>query len=107
LAGFNENEQGLAMLVIILYRCLLVGNLLLLAAGLYFGPRLGRLFLIVLLVNALALALLLIPILTMLVAPNEPENSTSAVKILFVAAMPLLAEFVALIAVYRWRVGTR
>ena len=91
------------MLIINLYRCLLVGNLLLLAAGFYLGPRLGRLILIVLLVNALALALLVIPILIMLVAPREPEDTTSPIKILFVAAMPLLAEFIALLLVYRRR----
>jgi hypothetical protein len=95
------------MLVIVLYGCLLVGNLLLLAAGRYFGPRIVQLCRVAIWVNALALALLVIPILIMLVAPREPEDTTSAIKILFVAAMPLLAEFITLLAVYRRRVRQR
>jgi hypothetical protein len=97
------------MLVIVLYGCLLVGNLLLRAAGFYFGPRLGRLCLIALWVNALALALLVIPLSNPLIASNPPPDAGAATKILVLASVPLLAEFVALIAVFQWwrRVGPR
>ncbi len=79
-------------------------NLPLLVACFYFRPRLCRLCEVALALYLVALRILVISIVNRLTASNPPAEYRAAIKFLLVAALPLLAEFGALVAVYRWRV---
>ncbi len=95
------------MLINVLHKSLIAANLLLLLACFYFGPRLRHLCLVALWLNALALAVLVIPIFNLLLAPQTPSQASVAVKVLFTTTIPVPAEFVALLMVYRWGMQPR
>ena len=80
-----------------------IANIPLILACFYYSTRLPRLCLIALWVNALALAFFILPILSLVGAINPPHDSKAAIQILLRFSIPLAVEFLALLAVYRWR----
>ena len=102
--SFYEGLQGPRHRVILYYLYFLqIANIPLLVACLYYGPRLRRLCRIALWVNALALAFFILPILSLMGALDPPHDSKAAIQILLRFSIPLAVEFLALVAVYRWR----
>jgi hypothetical protein len=85
----------------------LVGNILLIVASLLAGPRLLRLCRAGVFVNALALMLMVVPLLNLLLTSHPPAGYRAAIRILLTFTAPLLIELLALLAVLRWRMGPR
>ena len=86
------------------YFALLLGNLLLIVASLFLGPRLLRLCRAAVFVNGIAFLLML---LTLLLASHPPPESRAAIKILLAFTAPIVIELLALLAVLRWRMRPR
>jgi hypothetical protein len=84
------------------YFVLLLGNILLIVASLIVGPRLLRVCRAALLVNAIALMLMLVPLLNLLLASHPSADYRAAIKILLTFTAPILVELLALLAVLRW-----
>ena len=82
---------------------MLLGNILLIVASLFLGPRLLRLCRAVVVVNAVALMLMVDPLLNLLPTSHPPAGCRVAIRILLTFTAPILIEFLALLAVLRWR----
>ena len=91
------------MVVNAVYFGLVLGNLLLIVASLILGPRLLRLCRAAVFVNAIALILMVVPLLNLLLASHPPPESRAAIKILLAFTAPIVIELLALLAVLRWR----
>jgi len=91
------------MVVNAVYFALLLGNLLLIAAALVVGPRLLRVCRVAVLVDAVALMVMVVPLLNLLLASQPPPEYRAAAKILLTYTAPILVEFLALLAILRWR----
>jgi hypothetical protein len=86
---------------------LLIGNIVLAVASLLAGPRLLRLCRAGVVVNAVALMLMVVPLLNLLVTSHPPPEYRAAIKILLTFTAPILIEFLALLGILRWRMGPR
>jgi hypothetical protein len=95
------------MVVNAVYFALLLGNLLLIAAALVVGPRLLRACRVAVGVNAIALLLMVFPLLNLLLASHPPPEYRAAIHILLTFTAPILAEFLALLGILRWRMRLR
>ena len=95
------------MVVNAVYFGLVLGNLLLIVASLFFGPRLLRLCRAAVFVNGIALMLMLVPLVNMLLAGHPLPEYRAAVAILLAFTAPILIEVLALLAVLRWRMRPR
>ncbi len=95
------------MVVNAVYAALLIGNIVLIVASLFLGPRLLRVCRAALFVNAIALMLMVVPLLNLLLTSQPPAEYRAAIKILLTFAAPILIEFLALLAVLRWRMRPR
>ena len=95
------------MVVNAAYFALLLGNLLLIVASLCLGQRLHRVCRVAVFVNAIALILMVVPLLSLLLASHPPADYRAAIKILLTFTTPILFEFIALLAVLRWRTPPR
>jgi NADH:ubiquinone oxidoreductase subunit 6 (subunit J) len=85
------------------YAALLIGNLLLIVASLFLGPRLLRLCRAAVFVNAIALVLMLVPVVNLLLSSHPLPEHPAAVVILLASTAPIVIEILALLAVLRWR----
>jgi hypothetical protein len=95
------------MVVNAVYFALLLGNLLLIVASLFLGPRLLRVCRAALFVNAIALMLMVVPLLNLLLASHPPAEYRAAIRILLTFTAPILVKFLALLAILRWRIRLR
>jgi hypothetical protein len=95
------------MVVNALYAALLIGNILLIGASLFFGTRMLRLCRAGVVVNAVALLLMVIPLLSLLLSSHPPAGYRAAIAILLAFTAPILIELLALLAVLRWRMRPR
>lgn len=89
------------------YFALLLGNILLVVASLFLGPRLLRVCRAAVFVNAIALILMVVPLLNLLLASHPPPKSRGAIHILLVFTAPISVEFFALLGILRWRMRPR
>lgn len=85
------------------YFALLLGNLLLIVTSLFLGPRLLRLCRAAVFVNAIALILMLVPLLNLLLASHTLPEHPAAIAILLGFTAPILIELLVLLAVLSWR----
>jgi hypothetical protein len=67
------------MVVNAVYFALLLGNILLIVASLFLGPRLLWLCRAAVFVNGIALILMLVPLLNLLLASNPPPEYRAAI----------------------------
>jgi NADH:ubiquinone oxidoreductase subunit 6 (subunit J) len=91
------------MVVNAVYAALLIGNILLIVASLFLGPRLLRACRATVFVNAIALILMVVPLLNLLLASHPPAGYRSAIRILLTFAFPILFELLSLLGLLRWR----
>jgi hypothetical protein len=91
------------MVVNAVYAALLIGNNQLIVAALFRGQRLLRLCRAGVVVNAVALMLMLVPLLNLLLASHPPLGHRAAIQILLAFTAPILIELLVLLAVLRWR----
>lgn len=90
-----------------IYRTLLVTNLLVIAASFWLGPKMLLPCRIAALLTAIALGVMVVPLVSLLMTTNPPEGRWLAVKILLGAITPLLVEFIMLVMIYRKCVRAR
>jgi hypothetical protein len=95
------------MVVNAVYAALLIGNIVLIVAPLLTGPRLLRLCRAGVIVNAIALMLMVVPLLHLLLTSHPPAQYRAAVNILLAFIAPILIEFLALLGIFRWRIRPR
>lgn len=95
------------MVVNAVYFALLLGNILLIVVSLFLGPRLLRTCRAAAFVNAIAFIILVVPLLNLLLGSQPPPESRAAIRILLVSTAPVLVEFLALLAILRWRMRPR
>jgi NADH:ubiquinone oxidoreductase subunit 6 (subunit J) len=95
------------MAVNAVYFGLLLGNVLLIVASLLLGPRLLRVCRAAVFVNAIALILMVVPLLSLLLASQPPSESRAAIQILLASTAPIVVEFLALVGILRWRMRPR
>jgi hypothetical protein len=95
------------MVVNAVYFALLLGNIVLIADSLLTGPRLLRLCRAGVVVNAIALMLLVVPLVNLLLTSHPPAGYRAAIRILLAFTAPILIELFALLAVLRWRMRPR
>ena len=95
------------MVVNAAYAALLIGNILLIVASLIVGPRLLWLCRAGVVVNAVALMLMVVPLLNLLLTSHPPAGHRAAIRILLTFTAPILIELFALPAVLRWRLHPR
>ena len=95
------------MAVNAIYFALLLGNLLLIVASLFFGSRLLRVCRAAVFVSGIALIVLLVPLLNLMLAIHPPADYRAAIRILLTFTAPILVEFLALLAILRWRMPPR
>jgi hypothetical protein len=84
-----------------------IGSIVLIVTSLLAGPRLLRLCRAGVVVNAVALILMLVPLLNLLLASHPPPGHRAAIQILLTSTAPILIELLALLAVLRWRMCSR
>jgi hypothetical protein len=84
------------------YFALLLGNIVLIVASLVLGPRLLRVCRAAVFVNAIALALMAVPLVNLLITSHPLPEYRAAVQILLTFTAPILIEFMVLLAVLRW-----
>lgn len=89
------------------YFALLLGNLLLIVASLIAGPRPLRLCRAAAFVNAIALLLMVVPLVNLLLASHPPSESHTAIPILLTLTVPVLIEFLVLLGIRRWQLRPR
>ena len=89
------------------YFALPLGNILLIVASLFLGPRLLWLCRVAVFVNGIALILMLVPLLNLLPTNHPPAEYRAAIKILLTFTTPILIEFLALLAILHWRMRPR
>ena len=85
------------------YFALLLGNLALIVVSLSLGPRLLWVCRAAVFVNGIALILMVVPLLNMSLASHPPPEYRAAIRILLAYTAPILIEFLALLAILRWR----
>ena len=90
------------MVVNAVYAALLIGNIVLIIAPLFLGPRLLRLCRAAVFVNAIALMLMLVPLLTLLLSSHPLPEHPAAVVILLASTAPIVIEILALLGILRW-----
>ena len=73
----------------------------------FIGSKMRRVCEVVLALNAIALGMVVIPIVALFTAADPPHDSSAAITILARAGVPLLVESAALAVVYRWRIRAR
>jgi hypothetical protein len=95
------------MVVNAVYFALLLGNIVLIAASLLTGPRLLRLCRAVVVVDAVALLLMVVPLLNLLLTSHPPAGYRAAIRILLTFTAPILIELLALLAVLRCQMRPR
>jgi hypothetical protein len=91
------------MVVNAVYFALLLGNLLLIVVSLSLGLRLLWVCRAAVFVNGIVLILMVVPLLNMLLASHPPPEYRAAIQILLAYTTPILIEFLALLAILRWR----
>ncbi len=97
----------MVMVVNAVHAALLIGNIVLIVASLLAGLRLLRLCCAGAFVNVVALMLMVVPRLNLLSTSDPPAGYRAAIKILLTFTVPILIEFLALLAVLRWRTRPR
>ena len=95
------------MVVNAVYFALLIGNALVILAGIWLGVRLLWVCRAAVLVSGIALIVMVVPLLNLLSAVGSPPEYRVAFRILLKFTFPILAEFLALLAVIRWRMHVR
>ena len=95
------------MVVNAVYFALLLSNLLLIVASLILGPRLLRLCRVAVFINAIALMLMIIPLVNLLLSSHPPPEYRAAIHILLTFTAPILVEFLALLGILHWRMRPR
>lgn len=91
------------MVVNAVYAALLIGNILLIVASLFLGPRLLRLCRAGIVVNAVALMLMVVPLVNLLLSSHPPPEYRAAILILLGFTAPILIELLTLLEILRWR----
>ena len=86
---------------------LLLGNILLIVASLFFGPRLLRLCRAAVFVNAIAVIPMVVSLLNLLLTSHPLPEYRAAIHILLTFTSPILIQFLALLVVLRWRMRPR
>jgi hypothetical protein len=97
----------LGMVVNAVSAALLIGNIVLLVASLFLGPRLLQSYRAGVFVNAVALMLMVVPLLNLLLTNHPPAGHRAAVRILLTFTAPILIELLALLGLLRWRMRPR
>ena len=90
------------MVVNAAYFALLLGNILLIVASLFLGPRLLHLCLAAVFLNAIALILMVIPLVNLLLSSHPLPEHRAAIVILVSFTAPILIELLVLLAILRW-----
>ena len=91
------------MAVNAIYAALLIGNIVLIVVSLLAGPRMLRLCHAAVFVNAIALMLMVVPLLNLLLSSHPLREYRATIVILLAFTAPIVVEFLALLAILRWR----
>ena len=89
------------------YFALLLGNIVLIVTSLFLGPRLLRVCRAAVFVNGIALMVMVVPLVHLLLASHSPAEYRAAIQILLAYTAPILIDFLALLAILRWRMHPR